>query len=154
MQLRYCAGETHVPLKAPTGLRTGATSCSIRREVWKERLLCWAAAVWAIEELAGRALLRSSREGMREAMVVVRVWCFGRLWEAVGVVVCLVVSKSYRSACGRVTNGAWGSWVSEFGWTERRRSVWDWDEVIGVRAWLSKYNKPFCCLLGVYPAVV
>lgn len=66
-----CTRETHVPLKAPTGLRTGATSCSILCEVWNERLLCWRAAVWA-----GRAnaALRSA-EGMRAAIVVCVCGC-------------------------------------------------------------------------------
>lgn len=91
---------------------------------------------------------------MRETMVVMRVWCFGGLWEVAGVVVCLVVSKSYRSACGRVTDGAWGSWVSEFGWTERQRSVWDFGTRSSVsgHGQLSKHDKLFCCLLGVYSA--
>jgi hypothetical protein len=57
-------GKTHVPLKAPTGLRTGATTVSIIRcEVWKPRR---EAEIWA-----GRAnaALRSA-EGKRADIVV------------------------------------------------------------------------------------
>lgn len=63
--------KTHVPLNAPTGLRTGAATTSIIRcEVWKPRR----AEIWAKLEVAGRAkaALRSA-EGMRKAIVVVCV---------------------------------------------------------------------------------
>jgi hypothetical protein len=67
--------KTHVPLKAPTGLRTGAatTVSCMRCEVWNERRRAAAAALlWARVVVVGRerAALRSA-EGMREAMVLV-----------------------------------------------------------------------------------
>jgi hypothetical protein len=60
-------GETHVPLNAPTGLRTGAATTSIIRcEVWKPRRAV-EVEIW----VAGRAkaALRSA-EGMRKAMLL------------------------------------------------------------------------------------
>jgi hypothetical protein len=69
---RRCV-STHVPLKAPTGLRTGAAAMTvscIRCEVWNERRRA-AALLWAMVGRA-RAALRSA-EGMREAMAVLFV---------------------------------------------------------------------------------
>jgi hypothetical protein len=81
--------KTHVPLNAPTGLRTGTGVTSIIRcEVWNPRR----AVIWA-KLVAGRAnaALRSA-EGIRAAMIVgvgvvwrvlFRRCLFGCVWSVV-----------------------------------------------------------------------
>ena len=101
--------KTHVPLNAPTGLRTGAATASIIRcEVWKPRR----AEIWA-KLVAGRAkaALRSA-EGMRKAMVVFVLFervCLGRCGCSgvdCGSVVCYARVRSCEGGDGMLA-GAW-----------------------------------------------